>query len=437
MGWSGSGTFTRLYSWVADKAAGLDISSTRMDADTSDITANGLGNCLTRDGQGQPTANLPMNNFRHTGVGTGVARTDYAAMSQAQDGLIGWTIAAGTADAITATYTPSRGAPTDGALYSFRALSPNATTTPTFAPDSQTAHVITRAGGVALQAGDIPGNVAEVLLRYNSSSARWELLNPAQPGFGTGGMSTPIGTTAQRPGSPTSGLIRFNSTLNTLEYYSATAVAWISAGLATNIQTFTSGSGTCTPTAGVAYWRIRMIGGGGGGGGGGSGTSVAGSTGGATSFGSWSAGAGGGGANNSGATGGQGGGGGSAGGNGTGVVVQRIFGGGGASGTSSNASYNLGLGGSGGNGAFGGAGQSGQAVAGNTGAGGAGGANGSIGTFGQGGGGGAGEYVEFFVFAPTATAYSVGTAGGGGSGGTGTAGNPGAAGRIIVEEHYW
>ena len=58
-----------------------------MDTDTGDITTNGLGNCLTRDGQGQPTANLPMAGFRHPGVANGVARTDYAALGQAQDGL--------------------------------------------------------------------------------------------------------------------------------------------------------------------------------------------------------------------------------------------------------------------------------------------------------------------------------------------------------------
>lgn len=82
-GWSG-GVFTRLYSWVSDAAAGIDISSSRMDADTNLITATGLGNCLTRDGQGSATGNLPMNSFRHTGVGNAVAATDYVALGQLQ-----------------------------------------------------------------------------------------------------------------------------------------------------------------------------------------------------------------------------------------------------------------------------------------------------------------------------------------------------------------
>src|SRR6185437_5482313 len=107
MPWNGSGTFNRVYSWVADAAAGLDISSSRMDTDTDDIASSGFGNCLTIDVQGQSTANLPMAGFRHTGVGNAVAVNDYAAYGQVQSGLSSWTIAGGTSDAITATYTPA------------------------------------------------------------------------------------------------------------------------------------------------------------------------------------------------------------------------------------------------------------------------------------------------------------------------------------------
>ena len=82
MPWSGSGVFTRLYSWVADAAAGIDISSTRTDADTNDITANGFGNCLTRDGQGSASANLPMNGFRFTNVGNGQNAQDLVTLAQ-------------------------------------------------------------------------------------------------------------------------------------------------------------------------------------------------------------------------------------------------------------------------------------------------------------------------------------------------------------------
>src|SRR6185437_3048659 len=47
-----------------------------------------------------------------------------------------------------------------------------------FAPDGQAAHPITKKGGAPLLAGDIPGALAECLLRYNLANTRWELLNP-------------------------------------------------------------------------------------------------------------------------------------------------------------------------------------------------------------------------------------------------------------------
>ncbi len=180
MSWNGSGVFNRLYSWVADKAAAIDITASRMDADTNDITSNGFGNCLTRDGQGQPTANLPMAGFRHTGVQNAVNRSDYAALAQLQDGIaINWAVAAGSADAITATYAPALTALVDGQLCRFRASAANATTTPTFAPNGLTAHTITKGGGAALVPGDIPAALAECVLRYNLADTRWELLEPA------------------------------------------------------------------------------------------------------------------------------------------------------------------------------------------------------------------------------------------------------------------
>lgn len=195
MPWNGSGTFNRVYSWVADKAAGLDIIASRMDTDTDDIASNGFGNSLTRDGQGQPTANLPMDGFRHTGVQNAVNRSDYSAFGQVQDGLPNWTIAGGSADAITATYTPALATLNDGQLCFFRASAANVTTTPTFNPNGVGANVITKDGGGALVAGDIPGGLAECVLRYNFANTRWELLNPA--------------FAPTNPGTPTSGHVAF------------------------------------------------------------------------------------------------------------------------------------------------------------------------------------------------------------------------------------
>jgi hypothetical protein len=58
MPWNGSGVFARIYSWANDALNNINIQGARMDSDTNDIVA-GLNNCITRDGQGQPTG--PIN----------------------------------------------------------------------------------------------------------------------------------------------------------------------------------------------------------------------------------------------------------------------------------------------------------------------------------------------------------------------------------------
>lgn len=47
---------------------------------------------------------------------------------------------------------------------------------------------------------------------------------------GTGVLDLPVGTTAQRPGSPNSGMIRFNSSLNQYEGYNGTAWGQLGGG---------------------------------------------------------------------------------------------------------------------------------------------------------------------------------------------------------------
>ena len=85
MPWNGSGVFSRLYNWTADAAGSIDITASRMDADTNDITA-GLMHCLTANGETVPVANLPMANFRHTGASNGLALNDYATIGQIING---------------------------------------------------------------------------------------------------------------------------------------------------------------------------------------------------------------------------------------------------------------------------------------------------------------------------------------------------------------
>lgn len=96
--------------------------------------------------------------------------------------FLNWVAGGGTADAITATYSPAVPALTDGLLCAVRlGATANVTTTPTFAPNGLTAHVVTKLGGVALKPGDLAGTLAEYWFRYNLANTRWEVVNPAFP----------------------------------------------------------------------------------------------------------------------------------------------------------------------------------------------------------------------------------------------------------------
>lgn len=81
MPWNGSGTYTVPYIWVNDANASIPITASRMDGQDGDI-ANALNNCLTRDGQGGATGNIPMNGFKLTGLTAGTNPNDSVAYSQ-------------------------------------------------------------------------------------------------------------------------------------------------------------------------------------------------------------------------------------------------------------------------------------------------------------------------------------------------------------------
>ncbi|MDN7481932.1 hypothetical protein QZM38_13965 [Burkholderia orbicola] len=83
MPFNGQGSFALKYNWQNDAANGIYISSSRMMDQEQDI-ANGLSNCLTRDGQSTPIAPIPMGGFRITGVGTPTFSGDAATMGWVQ-----------------------------------------------------------------------------------------------------------------------------------------------------------------------------------------------------------------------------------------------------------------------------------------------------------------------------------------------------------------
>lgn len=173
MAFNGSGVFVRLYNWVNDKNASINITASRMDAEF-DGMATGLSNCITKDGQTTVTANLPMAGFRHTAVSDASATNQYLTYLQAQGSTATWLgTAGGTADA--ATVSPSIGVTSyvTGAEFAYIPVGTNTITTPTINISGLGTKAITYRGS-ALQIGDIP-SAGVVQIRYNGTS--FDMLN--------------------------------------------------------------------------------------------------------------------------------------------------------------------------------------------------------------------------------------------------------------------
>jgi hypothetical protein len=107
------------------KAAAVNDTAALADARENDL-ADAINLLLLRNGGNQPSANLPMNSFKHTGVAVASARTDYARASQVQDSsLIYGGTAGGTANAITLDLTPNITAYAAGLMILFKAAADN------------------------------------------------------------------------------------------------------------------------------------------------------------------------------------------------------------------------------------------------------------------------------------------------------------------------
>ena len=182
MAWNGSGTFNRNNGthtgtnvWQQDRDAGANILASRMDTHDQDI-ADGLENCVTRDGQNSPSADLPMNSQKHTGVANGDARDTYQAVGQAQDGGVVWGgTSGGAADAQTITLTPAITAYTAGQRFYFIAGFTTTSSTPTLNINGVGANTLKKNPDTALDSGDIAAtNVVDVV--YNGTN--FIIMNP-------------------------------------------------------------------------------------------------------------------------------------------------------------------------------------------------------------------------------------------------------------------
>ena len=82
MAWDGSGNFNRVMNWTNDAAANIKIKADRHDTEDNNI-ASGISNCIAKDGQSSPTADIPMNGKRIVNIGAPVNPTDVCSKSYA------------------------------------------------------------------------------------------------------------------------------------------------------------------------------------------------------------------------------------------------------------------------------------------------------------------------------------------------------------------
>lgn len=179
MPFNGFGVFTRVYSWVADANAAIDINAPRMDTDTDDITTNGLGLCLTRDGQGSAAANLPMNGFKFTGLANGSAPADSAAFGQIS----------GLAPLASPTFTGTVTGP-DGGTWSSTGFN----SVVSLGINKVAGHVVDIAGGDGQWA--FTGTSALALMRFALSGGALGALGDAKDAISSGLSTTDLGLSA-------------------------------------------------------------------------------------------------------------------------------------------------------------------------------------------------------------------------------------------------
>lgn len=194
MAFNGSGLFSRLYNWVNDRDANIDITASRMDAEM-DGFATGLTNCITKNGVTTPTANLKMGGYKHTNVATASAKTHYAQAGQVTDGAFTYALDTGAADAYAIAMLTTVTAYATGQRFVFKAVNAN-TGASTLAVDGLAAKAITDVGTNALIGGEILANgFYEVV--YDGT--QFQLLNPEPATVGTGKQTVWIPSTAMTP----------------------------------------------------------------------------------------------------------------------------------------------------------------------------------------------------------------------------------------------
>jgi hypothetical protein len=82
----------------------------------------------------------------------------------------------------------------------------------------------TTTGSALVSTGDTTG---ELVFKTNGTTTALTIDTSQNVVFeSTGSITIPVGTTAERPSSPTNGMIRYNTTINSTEWYDGFAGVW-------------------------------------------------------------------------------------------------------------------------------------------------------------------------------------------------------------------
>ena len=122
---NGSGVYSRTQ---PDYVFGTIIDQTAINSEYNDI-GNEITNSLAADGQTNPSANLPMNGFRHLNISDAQNRNEYPSTGQIQDGAVTFATDTGAANAYVITPVPTPTANVKGMLWGVDIQNANTSTT--------------------------------------------------------------------------------------------------------------------------------------------------------------------------------------------------------------------------------------------------------------------------------------------------------------------
>jgi hypothetical protein len=161
-----------------DFVNGTTADADQVDANNTDIV-NELTNSIAADGQTNPTANLPMATYKHTGVGNATARTHYAAAGQVQDSAFTYCgTAGGTQNALTLSPTPAITAYAEGQCFVGVIGASSTSSTATLAVSGLTAKAI-QINGAALSASVVLETGKLYRFDYDGTQFQATRLSPA------------------------------------------------------------------------------------------------------------------------------------------------------------------------------------------------------------------------------------------------------------------